>query len=60
MIVDELPFTPYNDTLRNILRKKNIRQVTGWLLGSSEDRILAQEGNSSWGSGSRYYVFCRG
>src|SRR5436309_6463632 len=44
----ELPFTPYSDTLRKVLRQQYIRKVATWLLGKDENSVLAQAGNSVW------------
>lgn len=51
MIVDELPFSPFNETLSNILRSQYIKPVANWLLGKKENSLLAQEGNSAWETG---------
>ncbi|HYE75282.1 MAG TPA: hypothetical protein VEF04_18205, partial [Blastocatellia bacterium] len=48
--MDELPFSPYSETLQDILRKKYIKRVSEWLLGSDEHSVLAQKGGSIWES----------
>lgn len=46
----ELPFVPFSDTLRDVLRKKYIKRVAIWLLGRDDNSILAQHANSAWES----------
>jgi hypothetical protein len=55
--VDELPFAPFVDTLKSILRKKYIKNVCKWLKGKHSGGILAEEGNSNWESALTIMVF---
>jgi hypothetical protein len=47
---DELPFEPFTETLKSIIRKKYIARVYEWLLGKHVGSILAEESNSNWES----------
>ncbi len=47
----ETPFTPYTDTLQDVLRNKYLKPVAKWLLGKTDDiEVLAQKTRSSWES----------
>src|SRR6266496_3664519 len=48
--MEELPFTPYSATLRDILRKKYIKPVSEWLLSNDDQSVLAQKAGSAWES----------
>lgn len=50
MINPEIPFTPSNISLREILKNKYIPKVSKWLLGKSEMSVLAQVSGSAWES----------
>lgn len=50
MINHEIPFTPCNITLQEILKNKYITKVSKWLLGKSEMSVLAQVSGSAWES----------
>jgi hypothetical protein len=43
-----LPFSPYSDTLRDVLLNKYIKRVAKWLLGKDSSEILAQHTDSAW------------
>ncbi len=46
----EIPFTPSNIALRELLKEKYITKVSTWLLGKDEMSILAQVSDSAWES----------
>ena len=48
--MNELPFVPYWDPLREVLRRNYITPAARWLIGSSPDTILAQLSGSIWES----------
>jgi hypothetical protein len=45
---EQLPFAPFDKPLREILRRRYIRNVAAWLMGQSDNSVLAQAGNSVW------------
>ncbi|MFW9996930.1 MAG: hypothetical protein ACFFD4_33115 [Candidatus Odinarchaeota archaeon] len=46
---ESLPFKPYEEKLKTVIRKVYIKKVTEWLLGRKDDGfILAEASNSSW------------
>lgn len=46
--VEQLPFSPFDSTLREALRKDFIAPVAKFLMGKHETSLLAMEGNSAW------------
>ncbi len=44
----ELPFIPFTDSLKDVLRRNFIKSCSVWLLGKDESSLLAQAANSSW------------
>lgn len=46
--IERLPFHPFDQTLREVLRRDYITPLTEWLLGHNETSLLAMEGNSAW------------
>ena len=48
--IEQLPFSPFDLTLKEVLKKNQIRKVALWLLGKDENSILAQYSNSLWES----------
>jgi len=48
--IEQLPFTPFDSTLKEVLKKNQIKEVASWLLGKEENSILAQQSNSLWES----------
>src|ERR1043166_3056872 len=48
--IEHLPFSPFDLTLKEVLKKNQIRKVALWLLGKDENSILAQYSNSLWES----------
>lgn len=50
MINPEIPFTPSNISLREILKNKYIPKVSKWLLGKDDMSVLAQVSGSAWES----------
>jgi len=47
---DELPFTPFDSTLRDVLRQRYIKNVARWLMGKSDNSVLPMSGDSVWES----------
>jgi|GEM_PF-3392664 len=48
--IEQLPFSPFDLTLKEVLKKNQIKDVAIWLLGKDENSILAQHSNSLWES----------
>jgi len=46
--IERLPFQPFDQTLRAVLRRGYMTPVTQWLLGRNDTSLLAMEGNSAW------------
>lgn len=44
----DLPFTPFDAPLKEVLARSYIVPVTRWLSGTQPDTVLAQAGNSAW------------
>jgi len=48
--MEQLPFSPFDSTLKEVLKNKYIKNVAEWLLGKEDTSILAQQSNSLWES----------
>lgn len=46
--VEQLPFSPFDITLRDSLRNDFIAPVATWLMGRHQTSLLSMEGNSAW------------
>lgn len=47
-LVSDLPFSPFDKALRDVLRTDFLSRVTDWLAGRDPDTVLVQAGNSAW------------
>lgn len=48
--VNDIPFKPFDKTLREHLRKNYFPNMCNWLLGKHTGSVLAEESNSNWES----------
>ncbi len=46
----DLPFTPLDTTLQDVIRTRYLCRISKWLLGTSSEAILTQASNSVWES----------